>query len=836
MGFVLYNEDSSKQLLDIILKLMEDNNVNVVVFHLLSPCTIELKETIDATCNKHSIATLWDDDTAIKRYIMSLHNEDGYATVFENLRKRILNAYNISKSYHKHSFKEKSEDRLFVNREKEQESLKKSSSLAFFIQGVSLCGKTSLVKKIVSFYTKTTDSKVFWHTIYDKQDANVITATFWSELHNFFVATHNDFVLQHYFANKSHGYYLTDSLTGILESIFKRYRPIIVVDNVHNCHENNYELNQLFELIVTRKLCRIYFIGWHNVLKRSHLADSLIEKVYVRGLEAEYLDKILKHYTGKSRPDIAKTISDNLYGLPGYATIYDSRMSGESLFAKKDVLAQILKLLVDTEKYVLFALSIASIPINLNVFDKLMLLESLESLHRKNLIESISDNYTVHDNYKPFFSECSLDYSTRTQVISILLEAAKDKPQFFMDVTNIYIDYNNYKMACTILNEKFYDLLHNDFARYLLFIIQKIEKEKGQRNQASLIIKKIITLERCNEYSLCKNLLDVFDGFVGAENNEYEAVFYIKLRIMYFNDSYEEILSLCDTHSQDILKFSPDVRIQVLFIIGRIHYIQGSLREAYILYLICFDAALICENQHLVTKALHRLSMIECSLGHVNESLYAFDSMFVNSPSLTGRRKSFILYRVAKCHYLLKDFKNAIKLCKEAIVVKESFNDTRGIIFVQKLLAKIYLKQNKIKKATKHISNANKLLKSVQILKEEVSVGLVEARIRIVCSEYNMAYSILDFCLSKSIKMKLMFRIKTVISLTKDIVELKNIYNRAVIAYETIDEKDTCEDKLSPSFTSLLSQYGKRLFDNLFIDYKSNLKNILLRSGFDELI
>ena len=116
-------------------------------------------------------------------------------------------------------------------------------------------------------------------------------------------------------------------------------------------------------------------------------------------------------------------------------------------------------------------------------------------------------------------------------------------------------------------------LLHDDYAKYLLSLIQAIEKATGQRNQISLISKKIIILERCNEYDLCKNLLAVFENYIDVDSKEYETIFYIKLRCMYFDDLYDDILPLCNNQSQRILKFSSDVRIQILFMVGRVHYV-----------------------------------------------------------------------------------------------------------------------------------------------------------------------------------------------------------------------------------------------------------------------
>jgi tetratricopeptide (TPR) repeat protein len=265
--------------------------------------------------------------------------------------------------------------------------------------------------------------------------------------------------------------------------------------------------------------------------------------------------------------------------------------------------------------------------------------------------------------------------------------------------------------------------------------------------------------------------------------------------------------------------------------IGRIYYIQGNLGNAYLLYLICFDEALICENQPLVTKALHRLSMVECCMGFVHESLGAFELMSSTSNNLTGRRKSFILYRIAKCLYLTNDYERAIQVCKEAIVIKQSFNDLRGIVFVQKLLSKIFLKRNDIAESKIQLEKAVSLLDEVNIIKEEIAVKLIMAKIHIKCAEHKEAAELLNFCLEESSRLELKFRIETIQNITKEHEDFECIYNRSK---ELCEIKNSESEDLGPAhyFANLLSNNNRQLIDNLFIKGKSNLKAMLYRVGF----
>ena len=56
---------------------------------------------------------------------------------------------------------------------------------------------------------------------------------------------------------------------SILTLLFNIYEPILVIDDVHKCQTENVILKETFETIIENKLCRIYFIGWFNIFKKS---------------------------------------------------------------------------------------------------------------------------------------------------------------------------------------------------------------------------------------------------------------------------------------------------------------------------------------------------------------------------------------------------------------------------------------------------------------------------------------------------------------------------------------------------------------------------------------
>jgi hypothetical protein len=139
-------------------------------------------------------------------------------------------------------------------------------------------------------------------------------------------------------------------------------------------------------------------------------------------------------------------------------------------------------------------------------------------------------------------------------------------------------------------------------------------------------------------------------------------------------------------------------------------------------------------------------------------------------------------------------------------------------------------------KAKNHIRHEIKLLKKVQIVKEEIAVNIVATKIHIAHEEKEEAYCLLDSCLVQASKMGLKFRIETILDITKKSDYFSDMYKRAVELHETTRSQVDDENKPSIDFTSLASQHNKRFFDNLFTEGKSNLKSMLLRSGLDESV
>lgn len=137
-------------------------------------------------------------------------------------------------------------DHYLVNREIERNILLEDTYKAFYVQGVSACGKTQLIKNIVYLYNQK-GKKIFWHTVRTDESEQQNKA-FYTALAHFFTIVCNDSKLEIYLSN--HGYYLSNELLSILTLLFNIYEPILVIDDVHKCQTENVILKETFETII----------------------------------------------------------------------------------------------------------------------------------------------------------------------------------------------------------------------------------------------------------------------------------------------------------------------------------------------------------------------------------------------------------------------------------------------------------------------------------------------------------------------------------------------------------------------------------------------------------
>lgn len=786
--------------------------------------TASTKDYIKLFCNEYDISVLYEEELNIKKYNDELKKRK--SDILLNLRERIIDSLKDSKHTNLLELEYDSQiantDHYLADREWERTILMGNEYIAYYIQGVSACGKTQLVKNIAYIY-KQNGKDIFWHTIYDEESERQ-TCSFFSTLAHFFEIYYCDDRMEKYL--QGHGYYLSNELITILTSLLNQFHPVIVIDNVHKCSFENNILKNTFESIISARLCRIYFIGWFNIFPRTFNIKNNLKILVLEGLQENDLDSIIIHNIGQSKKHIAALIKNQYNGLPGYAILVDNQTNYNSLESNDTFLHGFIERLSKEEKKVLFILTYASLPIEKKYFSKLNLLESLSQLIEKRLVENKGNNYNVHDKYKPFFKNYTLNSIDFQEIMSALALISETKIEIALDIIGIYSELQLSENAYSFLEKSFSRLIHHQLIKKTFKLVQGIEEVLiDNRYLIELCKMKIILLERLSQYNLCIQYLTMIEKDIEFCSSQWEKIYYIQLRCFYFSNLYDKLLcSVSENRNYIFEQMDEELRIQILLLIGRVYYIRGDLETSLMIYLLSYQFAISGNKTALAVKAIHRIAMIECCKGLYFESKNTFLKLTELDVLITPKRKSYAYYRIAKCCFALEELDESIDYSRKSISIKESYDDKRGILFSYKLLAKVYFKKHEFVDALFYINQARYIANELGLTKEEAAVNLTLAENILkygIDYEENSIEELLHDSLNIATNEKLLFRIDTIVRLSEG--NYTDLHNQSKKQYELAKQLLECNAK---KMRELYSKYFTKHIQNLFEQLQNNNKAI----------
>lgn len=796
----------------------------------LTPST---KDYIELFSREYGISVLFEEELNIEKYNEELRKEG--SDILINLKKRIIDSLKVSKNASMLELEYDNQiintDHFLADREWERTILTGNEYLAYYIQGVSACGKTQLVKNIAYIY-KQKGENIFWHTIYDGESEQQ-TSSFFSSLSHFFEIYFGDCNLEKYLGG--HGYYLTNELIFLLTSLLTKYHPVVVIDNAHKCSFDNSVLKNTFEAIISARICRLYFIGWFNIFPKTLTIKNNLKILVLEGLQERDLDSIIIHHIGQSRKEIASLIKCQYFGLPGYAILVDNQTNQNSLESNDTFLHSFIDRLRPEEKKVLFILTYVSLPIEKKYFSKLNLLQSLTQLVEKRLIENRGNKYNVHDKYKPFFKNYTLNNKDFQEIMSTLLILSETEIEIVLDIIEIYTEHNFLEESYSLLEESFSRILHNQIIKKTLKLIQNLEEMSiDNKHLMELCKMKIILLERLSQHNLCIQYLTMIEKDVELCCSQWEKIYYVKLRCLYFTNLYNELLhSVSENRIYIFEKMEDDLRIQILLLIGRVYYIRGDLETSLMIYLLSYQFAISSGKTSLAIKSIHRIAMIECCNGLYSESKNTFLKLTKLDVQITPKRKSFAYYRIAKCCFALGELDESIDYSQKSLSIKESYNDRRGIMFSYKMLAKVYFKKHEFVDALFYINQAKNIANDLGLTKEIAAVNLTLAENIL---KYGISYeeSNIEELLNNSLNIasneKLLFRIDTIVRLSEG--KYSAIHNKAKEQYELTKQLLECSaQKQREIYRKFLSEHIQNLFERLHNNNKAITSTLLMDTG-----
>lgn len=795
----------------------------------LTPST---KDYINLFCDEYGISVLYEEELNIKKYNEELEKEN--SDILSNLRDRIIDSLKTSK-YTKlleleYDNQIANTDHYLADREWERNILMENEHMAYYIQGVSSCGKTQLMKNISYVYKKNGED-IFWHTVYDEEMERQTYAFLLSLSHFFEIYYAND-KLDRYL--HSHGCYLSNELISILTSLLKQFHPIIVIDDIHKCSFENNILKNTFESIISAKLCRIYFIGWFNIFPRTINIKTNLKILILEGLQENDLDSIIIHHTGQSKKHIATLIKNQYNGLPGYAVLVDNHTNINSLESSDTFLHGFIDRLNQEEKKTLFILTYASLPVEQKYFSKLNLIKSLSQLVEKRLVENKGNDYNIHDKYKPFFKNYILNSSDFQEIMYALEVIAETKPEIILDIISIYNEHQLVEEAYFHLEKSFPQLLHHQLIKKTLKLVQQIEEGLIDNKYLLELCKmKIILLERLSHYNLCIQYLTIIEKDIELCSPQWEKIYYIQLRCLYFKNSYDELLySISQNKSYIFEQMEESLRIQILLLVGRVYYIRGDLETSLMVYLLSYQFAIAINNTSLAVKAIHRIAMIEYCQGLYSESKNTFLRLTELDALITPKRKSYSYYRIAKCCFSLEELDKSISYAQKSLSIKESYNDKRGILFSYKMLAKVHFKKQEFVEAIFYINQAQIIARELGLTKEEAAINItfIENVLNYNINYENNIEELIHKSLNIVTKEKLLFRIGTIMRLTEG--RYSNLYNEAAEQYQFINKRLECSTVEERAiYSKFLSLQMKNLFKQLHNNNTAITSTLLMNAG-----
>ncbi len=794
--------------------------------------TTSTKDYINLFCEEYGISVLFEEELNIDKYNEELRKEK--SDILINLKKRIIDALNNSNYTNllelEYDNQILSTDHYLADREWERTILMGSKYLAYYIQGVSACGKTQLVKNIAYVY-KQNGENIFWHTIHDDESERQ-TSSFFFSLSHFFEIYYSNYSLKKYL--EDHGYYLSNELISILTHLLDMFRPIIIIDDVHKCSSENIILKNVFETIISTRISRIYFIGWFNIFPKTANIKNNLRILILEGLKEKDLDLIIIHHIGESRKDIATLIKVQYNGLPGYAVLVDNQTNQNNLESNDTFLHGFIDRLGSDEKKALFILTYVSLPIEKKYFSKLNLLECLSQLVEKRLVENRGNSYHVHDKYKPFFRNFTLNNKDFQEIMNNLVIISETEIEIVLDIISIYIEHKLLQNAYFFLNKSFPRLLHHQLIKRTLKLVQDIEELSNDNTYlVELCMMKIILLERLSQYDLCIQYLKMIEKDIDLCSSQWEKIYYVQLRCLYFKNLCDELLlSISNNKNYIFEQMNEELRIQILLLTGRVYYIRGDLETSLIIYLLSYQSAISNNNIALAVKAIHRIAMIECCKGLYLESKNTFLKLAELETLITSKRKSFAYYRIAKCCFALDELDESIEYLQKSLSIKESYNDKRGIMYSYKMLSNVHFKKHEFVDALFYISQAQNIAKELGLAKEIVAVNLTLAKnilkYDIDCEEVDIKKLLSDsLCIAS--REKLLFRIGSIVRLSEG--NYNDIHDESKEQYELTKQLLECNAlKERDMYSEYLSEHIKNLFERLN-NKKAITSTLLMEAG-----
>lgn len=747
------------------------NRPDLYYIWVSSHLTPSTKDYIEKISMQYNLGILYEEKEGIAKYQKALLSGDEAS--FAMLKAKI--EYTIHKNSEifnnlEYNSRVLMSNHYLIDRKEERKTLKNSSILNYYITGVSGVGKTQLAKVVAKYYYNK-NNKIFWHRIISENENEYQVKCFLEATGTFFKASFNDGYLLDYITG--HGNYITNQLINILNSLINMYKPLFFIDDIHKCRLDNTDFLEMLYQLIQNDNCRCYFLGWFNIFDISRLRLlSKINYVEIKPLDNDNIKKIARHANNKLSDELLDVIVEKSHGFPGLAEVMPRAEELIYIDSLEQTFEKFLDYLSISEKELLIALVISRIALPKNkLYDEYF--EACKQLERRKIVKTEGNTLIIHDRFKDLIKK---SYSLKNEKSFLLLErCSSQEAVLLIDLLYIYLTYNMQEEIEKTLNMHFDYLIKNGFDIMLSNFLQKLEENEPLK-KIDIIIKKMVLVERRADYDLLGMYLDITENIVTKESSYYFLREYLKYRYLYFKCMFEQLFTDFWSNLMVIQTYPKELYLQILFIIGRIYYIQGDLVTSTEIYYYIFNEAYTNSFSALCIKALHRICIIEEKLEMYEDAKKTLDQLMNVKYFISSKRQAFANFRIAKCYLGLGNIKLAHQKNDKSIEIKESLNAQRGLIFSYKLRAQIYFADKKYKDAFIWADKAYSLASDQDLEKEIVATGIVLARIYLAFHKIEEAKRVIENCIQPAKSYALIYRLKTLSNICKE-YKLDTQYN-----------------------------------------------------------
>jgi tetratricopeptide (TPR) repeat protein len=764
---------------------------NLVYLWIVPYLTPDTKDFLAKYEIESGVAVEYEDEAAIQEYLHDLESKD-----FSRIRLIHNKVFLASKRGGKipaHDLEFEisilGTDHLLIDREEERRALSDEEYRAFYLYGVSGTGKTHLAKSLALQYHQN-GRPVFWHTFNSGFDADAQDMSFLQAMGAFCANYKNvkfSLFLEQYGGNATH------NLAHLAAETPFQARPVLFVDDFHKCKSGR-AFGFLGQLLDTDDF-DIVFMGWFNNLPHDFTVRHAVRFIPIYGLSRDHVSSLARHVLGTEPPlELLNVLISKCQGIPYFVTLANEMKaclhSDWPVHDTSEILHSVISTLTPNEADIIHVLSIARTPLSERAIVAANLGPELHALRRKKLVSESHGIYRVHDTLRQVVDDGQLARTLSLQMLNILeIEAATNVP-VTLDLIDLYLAQDSAAKALEVFNRNFQKLLDLGYDASLLDLTTELLKR--QIDISGLLCKKALILERSGEYNVASGLIQLVGTVQELVQDQKYDVLYTRIRLLYFENKFDRLLSLL-TDAVDILSIELNAYIlQILFLIGRVFHVRGDLEGAIYVYMYVVKLSVKTNSSLLFIKALHRIAMVEDSLGYVEEAEVCFSHLL--GASLTRKREAYVLYRLAKCELTRGDYKAATEFNDKSIEIKVNFDHRRGLIFSWKLRAKILLAQGEPLDALKWVRKAYALAQQLRLDKEAVATGLVLISVLAALDRHTECRPVVDAICPVAQDLKLGHRLQTLNTLITQL-NLGDVCE--VLPLEQSTQRDEIIDRIS---------------------------------------